>query len=103
VSLQPCKDVRIHSMTEVRTYATAQIPQLQFSKRRVNNIQAPALPGIFLGAARGLGVDSLRRQRVEFDFAKRTMAVTASREEPLDVAPNAIVVTAKSLYGRLVI
>jgi len=97
------KDVRVHSMTEERVFSTALIPLLQFSRRQVTDIHAPALPGANLGAAGILGVDSLRRQRVDFDFAKQTMSITPSRERQVETSPNAIVVTARSLYGRLVI
>lgn len=97
------KDVRIHSMTDARTWATAHIPQLQFSRKRVSDIHAPSLPASYLGAAGILGVDSLHRQRVEFDFANRTMTVTPSRAQPQEWSPDAIVVTARSIFGRLVL
>lgn len=103
LALEPGKNVRVHSMTEAKTLATARIPQLQFSRKLVNDIHAPELPAAYIGAAGILGVDSLRRQRVEFDFARQTMTVTPSRAQPQDWAHDAIVVTAKSLYGRLVL
>lgn len=103
LSLQPGKSVRVHSMTNAQTLSTARIPQLQFSRKRVSDIQAPLLPAAYIGAAGILGVDSLRRQRVEFNFKDRTMTITPSRAEEEQWARDAIVVTAKSIYGRLVL
>jgi predicted aspartyl protease len=103
LALEHGKDVRVHSMTDARTLATARIPQLQFSRKLVNDIHAPELPAAYIGAAGILGVDTLKRQRVEFDFAKRTMTVTPSRAKEAEWSHDAIVVTARSIYGRLVL
>jgi len=103
LALEHGRDVRVHSMTDVRTLTTARIPELQFSKKLVNDIHAPELPAAFIGAAGILGVDTLKRQRVEFDFAKRTMTVTPSRAKEAEWSHDAIVVTARNLYGRLVL
>jgi len=103
LSLQRGKNVRVHSMTDARTLSTARIPQLQFSRRQVSDIHAPLLPAAYIGAAGILGVDSLRRQRVEFNFANRTMTITPAAAVEEQWARDAIVVTAKSLYGRLVL
>jgi hypothetical protein len=103
LALQRGNDVRVLSMTDTRTFSTARIPQLQFSRKRVSDIHAPALPASDIGAAGSLGVDSLRRQRVEFNFAKQTMTVTPARAEEAQWTQDAIVITAKTLYGRLVL
>jgi predicted aspartyl protease len=103
LALQRGKNVRVHSMTNAQTLSTARIPQLQFSRKRVSDIHAPLLPAAYIGAAGILGVDSLRRQRVEFDFKNRTMMVTPARAVEQQWARDAIVVTAKSIYGRLVL
>jgi predicted aspartyl protease len=95
-------DVRIHSMTDALEVGTAVIPQLQFSKKQMHDIEAPAFPAINIGAAGMLGVDSLKMQRVVFDFGRKTMAILpAQRRE--DWGPDVIVVTGRSLYGRLVL
>lgn len=103
LALQPGKNVRVHSTTEASTLATARIPHLQISKRRVSDIEAPAIPAEHIGAAGVLGVDTLRRQRVEFDFTRRTMTISSSTNRVTPPAPNTITVAAKSRYGRLVI
>ena len=103
LALEHGNNVRVHSMTEAKTLTTARIPQLQFSRKLVNDIHAPELPAAYIGAAGILGVDTLKRQRVEFDFAKQTMTITPARAKEAEWSHDAIVVTARSIYGRLVL
>lgn len=94
--------IKVHSMTEASEVATAIIPKLQISRNSIHNIRAPALPIAHIGAAGMLGVDSLKSQRVIFDFAKKRMSIaTGKRAE--NWGPETIVVTGKSLYGRLIL
>ncbi|MBV9932337.1 MAG: aspartyl protease family protein [Alphaproteobacteria bacterium] len=96
-------EARVHSMTEVSDIATVLIPSLQVGQRQVAAIHAPALLRQNLGAEGMLGVDSLQKQRVSFDFARHAMTVVnaANREEQW--ASDAIVVTGKSRFGHLVL
>jgi predicted aspartyl protease len=103
LKLGPGKSVTVHSMTDVSQVATAVIPHLAFSKRSMNEIHAPALDAAHLGAAGMLGVDSLKSQRVIFDFGERTMTITPARRHLRDWGPDAIVIKGRSLYGRLVL
>jgi len=96
-------DVKIHSMTEAVMVGTAVIPSLQISKSSFSNIYAPAFPAAFLGAAGMLGVDSLKTQRVVFDFTRKTMSIQPSEKRRENWGPDVIVVTGRSLYGRLVL
>jgi predicted aspartyl protease len=50
-----------------------------------------------------LGVDSLQNQRVMFDFAKKTMSITPARKRERYWGPDAIVITGRNLYGRLIL
>jgi predicted aspartyl protease len=104
LSLQPGRIVTVHSMTEVSDIATVVIPDLRVGNRSIEDIHAPALSRENLGASGILGVDTLQRQRVTFDFQRREMTVTPSRrrEERWPDA-NTVVVTGRSLYGRLVL
>lgn len=104
LSLQPGRMVTVHSMSEVSDIATVVIPALQVGSRSIEDIHAPALSRENLGASGILGVDTLQRQRVTFDFQRREMTVTPSRrrEERWPDA-NTVVVTGRSLYGRLVL
>jgi predicted aspartyl protease len=91
-------------MSEVSEIATVVIPALRVGSRSTEEIHAPALARENLGASGILGVDTLQRQRVTFDFRRREMTVTPSRtrEERWPDA-NTVVVTGRSLYGRLVL
>jgi predicted aspartyl protease len=104
LSLQPGRTATVHSMSEVSEIATVVIPALQVGNRSTEQIHAPALSRANLGASGILGVDTLQRQRVTFDFRHRQMTVTPSRG-PEEHWPDAdtVVVTGRSLYGRLVL
>ena len=95
--------VRLHSMTEAGTVSTARIPHLQFSRRTVRNIDAPAFPSANIGAAGILGADSLQRQRVEFDFATGKMTIASSPSRQPQWGSDTIVVVGRRRYGRLVL
>jgi predicted aspartyl protease len=93
----------VHSMTEVSRIDTVVIPGLTIGERTVNDIHAPALSRNHLGAAGMLGVDSLQRQRVVFDFGRQEMTISPSRSREPRMGPGEIVVTGRRLYGRLVL
>jgi predicted aspartyl protease len=94
---------RVHSMSEVSVIETAVIPHLEVGGRKVRDIQAPLLSRVHLGAEGMLGVDSLKSQRVSFNFAKQEMSVSPSRKREENWTGDTIVVTARSRYGHLVL
>ena len=104
LALRPGRTATVHSMSEVSDIATVIIPALRVGNRSIEQIHAPALSRANLGASGILGVDTLQRQRVTFDFRRRQMTVTPSRG-PEERWPDAdtVVVTGRSLYGRLVL
>jgi predicted aspartyl protease len=102
LELAPGKSVRLHSMSGAVDVATALIPQLQMSRKRVSDIRAPMLQEQNIRASGILGIDALQSQRVDFDFAKQTMKIVPSRGVPARYLDDAIVVTARSRYGRLI-
>jgi predicted aspartyl protease len=61
------------------------------------------LDGVNIGADGILGVDSLRSQRIVFDFKANTMSIVPSSEAEPVTDDNAIVVTARQRNGRLVV
>jgi hypothetical protein len=80
-------------MSEATNVATAAIPRMNFSRRTMIGVNAPVLLQANLGAAGVLGVDALKSQRVDFDFARRRMSIMPSarrRERSSD--PNTVVV-----------
>ncbi len=104
LALRPGRVTTVHSMTEVSQIPTVVIPHLRVGSRSVADIHAPALARANLGASGILGVDSLQNQRVTFDFARREMTVTPSRRrEEQWPDGNTVVVTGRSIYGRLVL
>jgi predicted aspartyl protease len=102
LALEPGASVRVHSMSGVAEVATAMIPHLQMSRQRVSDIHAPTLGAQNIGAHGMLGIDALRSQRIEFDFRKQTMKVVPSQNRPARYMNDAIVVTARSRFGRLI-
>jgi predicted aspartyl protease len=94
---------RVHSMTEVSDIATVLIPTLKVGQKQVAGIHAPALLRQNLGAEGMLGVDSLQKQRVSFDFARHAMTVVNASMREEHWASDAIVVTGKSRFGHLVL
>lgn len=95
--------VRMHSMTEVSNVETALVPALRVGRRTVSNIEAPTLGQQTLGADGLLGVDSLASQRVELDFRTNEMIVTRSQAPERGWDGDAIVVRARSRFGRLIL
>ena len=88
LGLKPGTTARVHSMSEVSDVATAVIPRLQVSARALRDIHAPAFSRFNLGAEGVLGVDSLKSQRVVFDFAAQTMSIAPSRSLTRPAAPR---------------
>jgi predicted aspartyl protease len=96
--------VRVHSMSEVSNIATVLIPTLDMGGgRKVRGIKAPALERVDLGAEGMLGVDALQKQRVSFDFARQEMTIVPSKKREEGWVDDAIVVTARSRFGHLVL
>ncbi len=103
LNLNPGRTSVVHSMTEVSRIATVVIPELEVAGRRVRDINAPALDRVHLGAEGMLGVDSLKRQRIHFDFGRQEMTITPSKKREEKWPSDAIVVTARSVFGHLVL
>ncbi len=93
----------LHSLTGVSSVATANIANLEFLERPVKNIDAALLEDRNMGADGILGVDSLRSQRVVFDFEAKTMSIVPAGVPEMRNEPGAIVIEAKRRNGRLII
>lgn len=81
---------------------TVIVPMLELSGTKTDEIEAPALDHVHLGAPGMLGIDSLQRRRVLIDFRKNEMRVMPSRR-PEDVGDDTIVVRARSRFGQLIL
>lgn len=102
LALKSAGMVTLHSMTGVNQVETAHISSLIVNKNPIIDIRAPALQAVNLGAPGILGTDTLEKQRVLLDFTNRKMKITTARRGVRE-DPDAIVVTARSRYGRLVV
>lgn len=94
---------QLHSVTSVHTVETANVPHLELSKSEVHNLDAPLLNAADMGADGILGVDSLRSQRVMFDFEKNLMSIAPARDKDIVGDRNSVVVYGRLRNGRLVV
>jgi predicted aspartyl protease len=102
LKLEAGQKAALHSVTERSMISTADVPDLQFTQRNVRVKDAALLESANMGADGILGVDSLRSQRVMFDFEGQTMSIVPSSiRENFD--RNEIVITARRRNGRLVL
>lgn len=94
---------RLLSLSEESVVPTVLIPRLSISNTVVGAISAPALARDHLGAAGILGIDTLQKQRVVFDFKRGLMKISPSAEREEHTYGEEIVVRARSRFGRLVL
>lgn len=99
----PGEAASLHSIAGRSTVATANVPALQFTRQEIRNIDAPLLEGTNMGADGILGVDSLRSQRILFDFETQTMEIVPSVQRDFNQEPGTIVIQGTRRNGRLVL
>lgn len=92
----------LHSVIGATGIGTVNIPDLQVSGKKLSVIDAPALDASHIGADGMLGTDSLRSQRVLFDFKAQTMSISPSSMPLETMDGETIVVRAKARNGRLI-
>ncbi len=92
----------LHSVAGMTRVATATVPDLQLSHKSMRVDDAPLLERENIGADGILGVDSLRSQRVQFDFEQNLMSIVPSASANRFDGPDAIVITASRRKGRLI-
>ena len=92
----------VHTVAGVSTVSTADVPDLEVTKKPLKVRDAPVLESAAMGADGILGVDSLRSQRVEFNFQDQTMSIVPSAVRQFNDEPGTIVVQAARRNGRLV-
>jgi len=96
------KDAILHSVIGANDVNTVFIPHLQVSNNVISVVDAPALAQSNIGADGMLGIDSLRSQRVLFDFKAQTMSITPSSRPVERLDGQTIVVRARARSGRLI-
>ena len=92
----------LHSVMGANDVSTVHIPHLKVSSNTISVSDAPALGATNIGADGMLGIDSLRAQRVLFDFKAKTMSITPSSQPLERLEGDTIVVRARSRNGRLI-
>ncbi len=98
--------VTLLSMTGRSRVDTVLVPDLMIKSVGIqHSVVAPKLEARDLGAIGLLGIDTLRDHQVSIDFERGTMEVRPSQKRGKRVrrADDEIVVTAKSLYGQLIV
>lgn len=100
--LEDGKDAILHSVIGANDVGTVFIPHLQVSNNVISVVDAPALAASNIGADGMLGIDSLRSQRVLFDFKAQTMSITPSNRPAERLDGQTIVVRARARKGRLI-
>lgn len=93
----------VHTIAGVSQVSTANVPNLALTRKPVKVIDAPVLESANMGADGILGVDSLRSQRVLFDFGTNTLSIVPSAVPDFRDEPGTIVVQAMRRNGRLVV
>ena len=102
LQLESGKDTVLHSVVGANDVNTVFIPRLQVSSNTISVVDAPALEAANIGADGMLGIDSLRSQRVMFDFKANTMSITPSARPAERLDGDTIVVRASARHGRLI-
>jgi predicted aspartyl protease len=102
LQLESGKDAILHSVVGINDVSTVFIPRLQVSNNIISVVDAPALEASNIGADGMLGIDSLRSQRVLFDFKAQTMSITPSKKPLERLDGETIVVRARARHGRLI-
>ncbi len=103
LSLAPLGDVTLATVANVRRVPSVQIDSMRVGRRTITDIRAPALEGANLGAMGMLGVDSLRSQRVVFDFQRQELTLAHSHVDDGNWPSDTIVITGRSRLGRLIL
>jgi len=102
LGLSQQSSAELHSSTGESRVAMAWLPELRVNRRAVRNISAPMLEAANIGADGILGIDSLRAQRVVFDFGSGRLSIL-SGSTAVPIEEGAIVVRAKRREGRLIV
>lgn len=103
LKLVPGERVQLYTISGDQRVKTAALGQMQFSEKSLQNVTAAVLEASNLGADGVIGIDSLRSERVTFDFIKGVMTIVPSRSAEPRADGDTIVVTGRLRGGRLVL
>jgi predicted aspartyl protease len=103
LKLETGDSATVHGIAGITTVSTASLPDLQLTRKQVKVIDAPMLESANMGADGILGVDSLRSQRVVFDFVAQTLSIVPSTTPDFREEPGTIIVIGQRRNGRLIV
>ncbi|MES2175766.1 MAG: retroviral-like aspartic protease family protein [Pseudomonadota bacterium] len=104
LALSPRANVTIISMTGRSEAGTVAVPRLGFGGGTIDDIEAPVLEGVDLGAPGLLGLDSLHGKRLTLNFRTGRMEIGSSNpRRRLSADPDTIVVEARRKRGQLIL
>jgi predicted aspartyl protease len=104
LGLAPGPAINVSAMTGVVPVPTVRIPSIEIDAvPRGRPIQAPQLEELHLGADGLVGLDTLAGNALLIDFDARQMHVRPSTKRRRRAERDEIVVTARSLLGRLIV
>jgi predicted aspartyl protease len=97
--------LRLATIGNLATVPSYRVAALQMAGLRLAAFDAPALAGRHIGAAGLIGIDMLESRRVLIDFRAENMQIleTRRRARPIIEDDDAIVVTARTTAGRLIL
>jgi predicted aspartyl protease len=105
LALVPERKLRIASMTGASDRPAFRLDMLQFDAVALRGLLAAGLDERHVGAAGIIGIDTLQKYKVIFDFRRGQMEVLPSRRQPKAPAAKEgeIVVAATRRAGRLIL
>jgi predicted aspartyl protease len=103
LGLEAGADAILHSASGAAKVRTATVRGLELGSGAPRQVQAPLLEAVNMGADGILGIDTLRSQRVLFDFSARTISIVPSEQRLSRYERGTIVVTGKLRNGHLIV
>jgi predicted aspartyl protease len=103
LKLRSGRPAELHSVTGASVVQTATIEGLRVGADPISSFDGPVLERANMGADGILALDSLRSERILFDFRNNSMRVLPTGERRYRDEPGTIVVRAKRRNGRLVL
>lgn len=92
----------LHSVSGTSLVRTAHVPRFELSRDRVRSVEVALLEAAHMEADGIVGVDSLRSEKVIFDFRKRVISIVPAKQRIRD-DPGTIVVRGKLKQGHLIV
>jgi len=92
----------LHSVSGTTLVRTALVPRLELGRDRVRKVEAALLEAAHMGADGIVGVDSLRSEKVIFDFRRRLISIVPGKQRAR-AEPGTIVVSGKLRQGHLIV